>query len=984
MDLHYCMKCFTPLQSDGACPNCGFRREQYSPQAHYLPLETILHGRYLVGKVLGEGGFGITYVGFDLALERKVAIKEYFPNGSVWRDQANGLTINCYSTKNFAETFTVGKQNCMKEARSLAKLDDIDAVVRVLDHFLENNTAYVIMEYIDGVTLKDYVMRLPQRLTYQQVMEMLLPVMRSLCSVHQRGFIHRDISPDNIMITPDGKAKLLDFGTAKLVARGGSFTQNPTIKRGFSALEQYSTEGKLGAWTDVYAMCSTIFYLLTGSTVPEPMERLNKSTDAVRDKLAEWAPPEAQPILLSGLAVRPQDRMQTMDELVARLEETLPKPKAEGRRHLKWLLPAVGALAAAVVVLLILVLKPSGDASEKYTYGRELANLMTDGVIIADGEVTYVCDYYDADNLSLYYMDKDNVTHDLGCSAMQLNLLGDTLYFAGRTDNVIYSYTQGDSAPTQLYDGGAVGQVLAVDTGNEKFLLFTEINGAQIYLQKLDLKTNEKTTVSSGQTRMLFSVHDNLVYYTNGSYELWTVSMDGQNEECLIKDVDVYSFCFADDKIYLQTKDTVVEATMKGKIGDTLPGLDPIYQLDDRYISPLLMKEGMLYYTDKDSLFLYRYDLKERLFGTPFAKTICYNFESYGDSIIISAKETDTPTLYMIPDDPDADPDPIPLVMWTRVPQDDYSYGVNYSGNAVNGTISAVADTSLYYLYGGTLYAKKVGASSDSSVTNGTYCSCLNILDDNSIYVVATTSDGSDNIVHSKDGAVYTGGNDVRVLQYYRRDSFTKLLFTEKAQDGNYYAYSMNTDGTSKTRLSHTACDPDSLDVYRDCIIYVTADKKHVCMASVTGQQLIGSFEVYSVSGSNSSIYQASFYGSNVYVSVVVDSGSNHFISIDPYQAKVLTDQRGDIGRFVFCNGGLYATDPATEALYYYSSPKNDLTTREEIFEFRCDCLNVFKYNDTFRVLLRSKGTGNIYMVGEYSSDMKWRSIDIIKLEDLK
>ena len=322
--LKNCLACFTALEEDFICPICGFDNAAYIPEPHHLPPETILHGRYVIGRALGDGGFGITYVGYDLVLRRKVAVKEYFPGGSVWRSSETSLNVSCHTSKSLQEQFDVGRKKCIREAQSLAKLDDIPAIVRVLDFFSENNTAYIIMEFVEGSTLKDYVKRLPRRMTLAEILELLSPVTDALQIVHKRGFVHRDISPDNIMIAADGTAKLLDFGAVKSVSAGGEATQNPVVKRGFSPLELYSTEGLIGVWTDVYALCATIYYLLTGEVPEEPMDRL--ANDRAEEKLAALLPPEEKDALCKGLAIQPKERFQTLEPL---LDVLNPQAKQE-------------------------------------------------------------------------------------------------------------------------------------------------------------------------------------------------------------------------------------------------------------------------------------------------------------------------------------------------------------------------------------------------------------------------------------------------------------------------------------------------------------------------------------------------------------------------------------------------------------------------------------------------------------------------------
>ena len=319
-----CVNCFAPLTGGPVCPQCGFDNAAYRPHPHHLPPGVILRDRYVVGRAMGQGGFGITYVGFDTSLDRKVAVKEYFPEGIAIRDAARTARVSCYSSQSYQERYGAGLRKCMNEAKSLARLDDIPGIVRVLDHFQQNNTAYVIMEFVEGVTLVAYLKRLPQRPGYREALSLLAPVGNALRRVHERGFVHRDVSPDNIMVNPEGEPKLLDFGAVKTVSEGGSATETPVIKRGFSPTEMYSTDGRIGPWSDVYAYCATLYYILTGQPAPEPMTRMEN--DALGGRLSRILSPAQTAALLKGLAIQPHRRYQSMAETVAALNACCNDP----------------------------------------------------------------------------------------------------------------------------------------------------------------------------------------------------------------------------------------------------------------------------------------------------------------------------------------------------------------------------------------------------------------------------------------------------------------------------------------------------------------------------------------------------------------------------------------------------------------------------------------------------------------------------------
>lgn len=311
-----CPYCMHHLKEDGACPHCGREKTKYQPASHHLPPGSVLKDRYVVGRALGEGGFGITYLGMDTNLERRVAVKEYFPTCLVSRETALSLSVTCY-TQNYQDVYEKGRSQFLKEARTMAKLENISEIVRVLDHFQDNNTAYIVMEFLEGETLKDRTARLG-RIPSGELLELLRPVMGAMEAMHQAGIIHRDISPDNLMCLPSGKVKLMDFGCAKEIQ--GQPTQTVTLKHGFAPREQYVGRGQ-GPWTDVYALCATIYYCLTGKVPPRSVERQESDQDALMPptQLGAVLTERQERALEKGLAVRAPDRWQSMAQLYGAL-----------------------------------------------------------------------------------------------------------------------------------------------------------------------------------------------------------------------------------------------------------------------------------------------------------------------------------------------------------------------------------------------------------------------------------------------------------------------------------------------------------------------------------------------------------------------------------------------------------------------------------------------------------------------------------------
>lgn len=301
------------------CPYCGYGYKE-EPFAFGLKQETILRGRYLTGRVLGQGGFGITYIGYDLTLDIKVAIKEYFPSGCATRNHTVSNQVQWNTAQFDRATWQAGCDSFLKEARRMAKIDSLPGIVRVRDTFPENQTAYIVMDYIEGETLKQRLQKTgPMRFT--ECIRLLSPLMVSLDNVHRQGLIHRDISPDNIMIQPDGSVCLLDFGAAKDVSFQQTMASRQVAKKGFSPPEQYREKSSIGPWTDVYALCATIYYCVTGRLVPDAMDRMYDDTLTFDMSLFELLSDAVVSALRDGLKLRSEERIQTVGELLARLQE---------------------------------------------------------------------------------------------------------------------------------------------------------------------------------------------------------------------------------------------------------------------------------------------------------------------------------------------------------------------------------------------------------------------------------------------------------------------------------------------------------------------------------------------------------------------------------------------------------------------------------------------------------------------------------------
>ncbi len=311
---HVCINCMREKADNGVCPFCGFDESTYEPSPHHLQPRSILGGKCLIGRVLGEGGFGITYMGWDLNLDLKLAIKEYYPTGFVTRTNTTTNTVTPYRGEK-AEFFTAGRSRFINEAKTLAKFYTLPGIVSVRDFFLENGTAYIVMEFVEGETLKQRLARVGGKMEATEVFDLVRPLLRSLAEMHATGLIHRDISPDNIMITPEGNVKLIDFGAARDYLDSGNRSLSVMLKPGYAPEEQYFARGQQGPWTDIYALCATLYRAITGQTPPESVERLRRDELIAPSTLGAHISPAQEAALLKGLAVTQEDRWQSIPEL---------------------------------------------------------------------------------------------------------------------------------------------------------------------------------------------------------------------------------------------------------------------------------------------------------------------------------------------------------------------------------------------------------------------------------------------------------------------------------------------------------------------------------------------------------------------------------------------------------------------------------------------------------------------------------------------
>ena len=293
--------------------------------SYSLQRNTGLIGRYVIQKVLGQGGFGITYLGIDKLYGNKVAIKEYYPQKIAMRkaQYEDVVTVTSIEEKN---NYNKGKKRFLDEAQVMARFNKNEGIVKILDFFEANNTAYIVMEYLEGITLKQYLGKYGV-LQFRNLIEMMLPLLEALIEIHSQGLIHRDISPDNIMVQHNGKLKLMDFGAARDYTESGNKSLTVILKPGYAPPEQYQTHGVQGPWTDIYALCATIYKCLTGITPPDAIARVMDDKFKEPDQLDGKLSPDIKKILWKGMNIFPEEIYQDIVEFGEDVYDALFTPE---------------------------------------------------------------------------------------------------------------------------------------------------------------------------------------------------------------------------------------------------------------------------------------------------------------------------------------------------------------------------------------------------------------------------------------------------------------------------------------------------------------------------------------------------------------------------------------------------------------------------------------------------------------------------------
>ena len=315
-----CEYCFSEVTGN-VCSHCRYVSGNFSMDNTLLKIGAILENRYLIGGLLGKGGFGITYLAYDMKLDCKVAIKEYYPVGMVNRQVGNPMVTVMKSDA--VNTFRDGARKFYDEAKLVAQFNGNPNIVNVSDFFYANNTAYFVMGYVKGQTLKSFLLE-NGVLSKEQSVRIIQDITNALQAAHGMKVLHRDISPDNIMLCTDGTIKLLDFGAARAVSNTMQQNMSVVLKQGFAPLEQYQRQGNQGPWTDIYSLGATIYYSMTGKVLKDPMSRMEDDSKFLSNEYG--IPSDIWNIIKKCLELKPEDRYHNVDALRVDLQNLEVKP----------------------------------------------------------------------------------------------------------------------------------------------------------------------------------------------------------------------------------------------------------------------------------------------------------------------------------------------------------------------------------------------------------------------------------------------------------------------------------------------------------------------------------------------------------------------------------------------------------------------------------------------------------------------------------
>ena len=314
---HLCPGCMGKWEdAEKPCPHCGFTWEKTDMDLRLIPAFSIIGGRYLLGRGIGAGGFGLIYMAMDLVKETPVAVKEFFPAEMAKREGEQVSPASPEWERGFREAL----RGFRKEGNALSKAHNIDGIVGFRDFLEENGTCYLVMDYVSGVSLMRHMRETGTLYGQEEALMLMRPVLEAVGKLHKRGILHRDISPENLILSPDGSLTLIDFGAAREYSSLGEENLTVILKQGYAPEEQYRADGRQGPWTDIYACCAVLYQMVSGIRPQNASDRKQKDELIPLEQLpGTQVASSFSHVIEKGMKLNPEDRWSSIEELLAEL-----------------------------------------------------------------------------------------------------------------------------------------------------------------------------------------------------------------------------------------------------------------------------------------------------------------------------------------------------------------------------------------------------------------------------------------------------------------------------------------------------------------------------------------------------------------------------------------------------------------------------------------------------------------------------------------
>lgn len=389
-----CPNCFSSISENSTkCLKCGYTLQKENKNIYALQPGTVIAERYVIGRVIGSGGFGITYKAKDLLTDELCAVKEYLPSKLAYRKPGDDRLYAISESKKVL--FEHSRKGFLDEAKIMMKFKNDKNIVHVENFLALNNTAYLVMEFLDGTNFMTLINKQNGKVPFNIGVEVFLTVANALERVHLNNILHRDISPENIFITNDANIKLIDFGSARQVVDGN---MSVLLKPGFAPIEQYSSNGKQGPWTDIYSLAATFYLSVTGKAVPDSQSRVSEDTLVRLDKICTQASEEWGNVIDKALKIDAEERYQSINEMLDDVGKVITRDKGEKQRDEPNVFPYVyiekckyeGSWSRSRKIYL--------DKDRNYTFGRsyQLCDYVVD-----------MADYVSREHCVIFYSQKN-------------------------------------------------------------------------------------------------------------------------------------------------------------------------------------------------------------------------------------------------------------------------------------------------------------------------------------------------------------------------------------------------------------------------------------------------------------------------------------------------------------------------------------------------------------------------------------------------